>query len=67
MENNREDWREYEVAVRELASTKGSHNKKLARKKAYELKPFYNCRSMFGYQNCAFYILLGGREYGQVK
>ena len=61
---DRETWRPFTEANLKLAATKGSSNKKLARKQAYELKPFYNCRSIFGYQNCAFYILLGGRDYG---
>lgn len=65
MSTNREIWRDYEAAVRKLSKTKGAHNKKLARKKAYESKPFYNVRSLFGYQNCAFFILLGGRDYGK--
>lgn len=65
MASDREIWKDYEAAVRELAATKGSHKKKLARNKCYKLKPFYSVRSIFGYQNCAFYILLGGRDYGK--
>lgn len=64
MAYDEELWRPYREANVKLASTKGSHNKKLARKQAYEVKPFYSVRSLFGYQNCAFYILLGGRDYG---
>lgn len=65
MAYDKELWRPFREANVKLASTKGSHNKKLARKQAYEVKPFYNVRSLFGYQDCAFYILLGGRDYGK--
>lgn len=55
----------YEESLVTLNAAKGTGNKKKARKAAFNNKPFYSVRSLFGYQNCAFYILLGGRDYGK--
>ena len=54
MASDREIWRDYEAAVRELAATKGSHNRKLARNKCYKLKPFYSVRSIS--ELCLLYL-----------
>ena len=34
-------------------------------KSLYQSKSFYTCRSVFGYQDTYFYLLLGGRETGK--
>lgn len=44
---------------------KTASQKKAERKKQFNNKPFYNVRSLFGYNDTYFYILLGGRDYGK--
>ena len=39
--------------------------RRAAKQKAMDHKPFYTVRSIFGYQDVHFFLLLGGRETGK--
>lgn len=39
--------------------------RKLHAREAYNAKKFYTCRSLFGYNDTFFYLLLGGRDIGK--